>query len=152
MIKNYTSAVPASRSISYIEHQLVIHGATDIVKRYGPNKELTEICFAIDTKGARIPFMLPARVDRVEKVLMAQVRRPKPGTKQRVKEQAEKTAWKIISDWVAVQMSLIELGQVEFLEVFLPYVYDMNKQETFFEKMKGNGFLQLTQHGGRGHE
>ena len=143
MIKNYTSSVPAIRSLAYIEHQLVIHGATDIVKRYGPNKELTEICFAVETQGRRIPFMLPARVDRVEKVLLAQIRRPKPDTKQRVKEQAERTAWKIISDWVAVQMSLIELGQVEFLEVFLPYVYDATKQQTFFEKMKESGYRML---------
>ena len=143
MIKNYTSSVPAIRSISYIEHQLVVHGARDIMKQYGSKGELSELCFTIETNGKRIAFALPARVERVEKILMAQVKKPRPDTKKRVKEQAERTAWKIISDWVVIQMSLIELGQAEFLEIFLSYVYDPAKRQTYFERMKENKFRQL---------
>lgn len=146
MIKNYTSTVPATKSIAYIEHQLIRHGARDIVKHYGPKGELEEVCFSMDTNGKRIPFALPARVYRVEKMFMDNIKRPRADTVKRVREQAERTAWKFLSDWVDIQMGLIELGQVEFLEVFLPFVYDVAKRQTFFEKMKGNGYLQLTEH------
>lgn len=144
MIKNYTSTVPANRSISYIENRLVKHGARDIVKRYGPSGELSELCFSIETQKRRIAFKLPARVYRVEKVLMGEVRRPNINTEKRVKAQAERTAWKLLSDWIDIQLSLIELGQTEILEVFLPYVYDAAKGQTFFERMKEGGYRLLS--------
>ncbi len=115
------------------------------MKRYGPRGELSEVCFTIETNGKRLPFMLPARIDRVEKILMDEVRRPRPETKKRVKDQAERTAWKLLSDWVDIQISLIHLGQVEFLEVFLPYVYDPARHQTFFEKLKEGGYKMLPQ-------
>jgi hypothetical protein len=31
------------------------------------------------------------------------------------------------------------------MEVFLPYAYDMQNDQTFFQKMKGNGFKQLSE-------
>lgn len=143
MIKNYTSTVPAAKSISYIEHRLVKHGARDIVKRYGPRGELSEICFSKEAGGRKVPFLLPARVSRVESVFMGEVRRPRPDTAKRIKAQAEKTAWKLMADWVDIQMSLVEIGQVELMEVFLPYVYDVAKERTFFEHMKDSGYKLL---------
>ena len=143
MIKNYTSQVPSSRSITYIEHRLVSNGARDIMKQYGPEGELTAICFTIEINGNKIPFKLPAKVERCFDILMAQVKRPQPNTKKIKKQQAERTAWKILADWVDIQMSLIELGQAEIMEIFLPYVYDAGKQQTFFERMKNNGFKLL---------
>ncbi len=147
-IKNYTSAVPVSRSTQYIEDKLVRHGARNIMKLYNEKKQLTGICFIIPVNGKDIPFKLPARVDNCEKVLKGAVHRPKPGTYERIREQAERTAWKLVSDWVDIQMSLIELDQVEFIEVFLPYVYDPREEKTYFEKIKGNGLLQITEHAG----
>jgi hypothetical protein len=40
-------------------------------------------------------------------------------------------------------MSLIELDQAELVEVFMPYIYDYSKNQTFFEKMKTTGFIML---------
>lgn len=145
MVKNYTSTVPAMRSISYIENRLVKHGARDIFKRYGPEGELSEICFSIQTEGRRVPFQLPARVNRVEKVLKGEIKRPRPDTIKRIKAQAERTAWKLISDWVDIQLSLVELGQAELMEVFLPYIYDAAKEQTFFECMKEGKYKLLAE-------
>jgi hypothetical protein len=41
----------------------------------------------------------------------------------------------------------VELGQGEFLEVFLPYVYDPAKEQTFFERIKENGYKMLPEGG-----
>lgn len=143
MLKNYTSTVAASRSVSHIEDMLVRHGATDIYKKYTPEKKLEAISFMLCVQGRKVPFKVPARVDNVEKVLRGMVRKPKPGTMQKITQQAERTAWRLVSDWVDVQMSLIELGQVHIMEVFLPYVYDVSKDQTFYEKLVVSNFKAL---------
>jgi len=143
MIKNYTSQVPASRSVQHIEDCLIRHGARNIIKMYDDEKKLESLCFIMTIDGKDIPFKLPASVDKVEKALKASVRRPTKATYTRIKEQAERTAWRLQSDWVDVQMSLIELNQVEIMQVFLSYVYFPAQKQTFFERIKGNGYLLL---------
>lgn len=60
-----------------------------------------------------------------------------------IKEQAARTAWKLLADWIDIQLSLVELDQVEMLEIFMPYIYDAVKEQTFFERMKDSGFKLL---------
>jgi hypothetical protein len=143
VLKNYTSQVPASRSIAAIEAKLAHHNAHQILKKYDERKRVSAIAFIVKVNGADLPFQLPARVKQCEQVLRAQVRRPQPGTFERIKAQAERTAWKIVSDWIDAQMAMIELSQVEFMEVFLPYVYDVANDQTYFERLKEHGFKAL---------
>ena len=143
-IKNYTSTVPSDRSVSFIEHRLVSAGATHISKVYeGEPLRLRGITFQIPINGIPLLFKLPAKTDAVFKVLYAEVRKPRPTTKQTIEEQAERTSWKILADWVDIQISMIKLEQAEFIEVFLPYSWDPNKNQTLFEKFKDGGFKQL---------
>jgi hypothetical protein len=144
MIKNYTSTVAVSRSIQHIEDCLIRRGAKNILKEYDENKKLASICFTLTVDGKETPFKLPASVEQVKKILKASVRRPTSATYEKIKDQAERTAWKLQSDWVDIQMSLIELNQVEILQVFLAYVYDPARQQTYFEKMKASGYKLLT--------
>lgn len=144
MLKNYTSTVPATRSISYIETKLAQKGATQILKLYDATARVEGICFIIPMNGRDMPFKLPAKVAECEKVLMANLTsRARPETKKKIPQQAERTAWKILSDWVEAQMAMIELSQVEILEVFLSYVYDHQKQQTFFEQIKEKNYKAL---------
>jgi len=141
MIKNYTSQVPVARSISYIEAKLVMHGALDIMKRY-EGQELQAISFIISVNGRKVPFKLPARTANVEKVLRgARTRTPE----SKIKEQAARTAWKLVSDWVDIQMALIELKQVDIMEVFLPYIFYPDKDGglTLYEKLSASQFKVL---------
>ena len=145
MVKNYTSQVPASRSVNRIEERLVKYGAKNILKLYESGK-LIGVAFIVVVDGLDMSFRLPARVDRVEKQLRGLVHRPRSGTLDRIADQAERTALRLLSDWVDVQMSLIELDQVELIEVFMPYIYDYTKNKTLFEKMKDTGFAMLEDH------
>ena len=142
MVKNYTSQVPVGRAVQHIEDCLVKHGAKNILKLFEDQK-LVGIAFIVSVNGMDLPFRLPARIDRVEKQLRSLVRKPRSGTMSRISDQAQRTAWKLLADWVDIQMSLIELDQVEFIEVFMPYIYDHAKGQTFFERMKENGFKML---------
>ena len=144
MIKNYTSTVPALRSINAIESNLVKHGARNILKTYTPQGKIEGLAFILEVTGKKMPFKLPARVDRVAAKLKESIKKPRKDTLKRVADQAERTSWKILSDWVGIQMALIDLDQAKIMEVFLPYLYDHNKQTTYFEQLESNDFKQLT--------
>ena len=55
-------------------------------------------------------------------------------------EQARKTGWRIIKDWIDSQISLIAINTVKFEQVFLPYMYDMETNQTLFEKFEKRDF------------
>lgn len=144
-LKNYTSTVPAITSIGRIQKALVDAGATDISMKYDQE---TKVCIAITFRmiiAGQMPmfFQLPAKIEPCFKVLYAEIKRPQADTKQKVREQAERTAWKIISDWVDIQLSMILLEQAEPLQVFLPYAYDPANEETFYQKLQKTNFKAL---------
>lgn len=141
-IKNYTSTTPAITSMGRIERCLVQAGATDISKKYNDGA-CTAITFRMMVNMHPILFQLPAKIDACFKVFWNEVKRPKADTKQRIKDQAERTAWKIVCDWVEVQLSMIHLEQAEALEIFLPYAYDPGSDQTFYSKLKEGGFKAL---------
>lgn len=142
-LKNYTSTVDADKSISRIERLLVDVGAKNINKQYAEDKTLKSITFLIDINGQTIAFRVEAKIDLVFKILWAEVKRPQPTTKARVTDQAERTAWKIVQDWVESQITMVQLQQAELAQVFLPYAYDPVKDQTFYQSIKGANFKAL---------
>lgn len=135
-IKNYTSTVDASRSMSKIEELLVEIGATNINKQYS-DKICTGITFLLfDTQLQQtLPFHLKAQVEECFTVLWQDVKRPRPDTRSAIHQQASRTAWKILCDWTEVQCTMILLGQAKPLQMFLPFMYDMKSSETLFDKI-----------------
>lgn len=129
-IKNYTSSVPADRSVALTERVLVEIGATNIMKEY-EKKTLEAISFSILLNGVRIPFRLPAKVEAVKRLLRCSG------------EQAARTAWKNVYEWVQLQSVMIKLEQAEVVEVFMPYIYSMEHGKTLYELSKDNGFQKL---------
>ena len=143
-LKNYTSTVSVLRSIAYIESKLTQNGARQILKEYGPTGKVDCICFTIPLQGKDVHFKLAARIAQCEEVLKQNLSsRVKPETRKKLPAQAERTAWKIISDLVEVQMAMIELKQREVMEIFLPYVYNCETKQTFFEQIKERKFKAL---------
>ena len=135
-IKNYTSSIDASRSMARIEELLVEIGATNINKQYA-DKICTGITFLLFDLQLQqtIPFHLKAQVEECFTILWKDVKRPRPDTKDLLKKQASKTAWKILSDWTEIQCSMILLGQAKPLQMFLPFMYDTKNNETLFDKV-----------------
>ena len=145
MIKNYTSSVPMLTSISRIEYRLAKAGALHIAKSY-KNEMPVGMMFQLDNgKGIPLTFKLPAKTDKVFEWLRYQRKRP-PTKSQlaQLEQQANRTAWKILSDWIDIQISMIEIGHTEAMQVFLPYAYDVNEDKTLYEKIKETNFKMLT--------
>jgi hypothetical protein len=143
-LKNYTSSIPVHRTISYIEAYLAECGVVGITKEYA-DKTPVAIFFHIDLGTAgRFTIRLPARVVEVQEYLWRDYvtgkSRPQK-TKEDFADQAARTAWKIQQDWVQVQMSLIKLRQVEFLEVFMGFLWD--GKQSYYNKLKTRSFRAL---------
>ena len=116
-IKNYTSTVDVYTSLGKIQGALASHGARQIMVDYDGAGQPVGVTFAIETPGGRRGFALPANIDGVVAVF----------ARQKVKadrEQAAKTGWKNLQDWVLAQMAIIEAGMAQMDEVFLPYMTD----------------------------
>lgn len=147
-LKNYTSTVPMINSIQRIEHRLAQVGALHITKSYpqdGSGKPIG-MTFQIEVNGIPITFKLPAEVESTFNYMVKQ--KSKPPTKsqmENLKAQADRTAWKILSDWVDIQISMIELGKRDFIQTFLAESYDLNTGKTFYEKIKESNFQKLLQ-------
>lgn len=140
-LKNYTSSVPVNKTISRIEQLLASAGACGISKDYASNK-LTALNFRIVLPTSKeISIRLPANVEAVYDSLEKAIKKPRKGTLENLKAQAERTAWKLMQDWVEVQMSLIQMQQADFMQVFLPYVWD--GRQTFYHALKEKNFLAL---------
>lgn len=131
-IKNYTTKIDCYTSIGEIQAALAKHGARKIMIDYGESGEPNGIAFAIQQSNTCQMFILPANVDGVMAVFK----------KQKVKadrEQAERTAWRNVRDWIMAQMAFIESGNVQMDEIFLPYLTDGKK--TLYEAYKSGQLL-----------
>jgi len=133
-LKNYSTEISAMKSISEIQANLVLHGASSIMVNYGPDREPESLSFIIPTNQGNIPFRLPANVKAVQTLLEKQKAkdRNRPG-------QATRVAWRIIKDWVAAQVAIIETEMVTIEQVFLPYML-VKGQSTLYEAMLDKGF------------
>lgn len=52
-------------------------------------------------------------------------------------------AWRILKDWVEVQMALLDMKMVQFEEIFMPYI-EINNGQTLYEKLEEQQFLLET--------
>lgn len=134
-IKNYTTTVPAAQSVAEISGMLATHGASKIQQEYMGGQPVS-IAFQVDTENGIRGFYLPANTCAVTAVLQ----------KQKVRataEQAQRVAWRILRDWVAAQMAIIETEMVAVDEVFLPYMADRSGR-TVYQLYQANQ-LMLTE-------
>ena len=136
-IKNYTTTINANKTIREIQELLSKHGANAIMTEYN-NGEVIGLSFKIMTPRGEIGVRLPANTDRVLQVLRNQ--RKKNNQVKDTMEQATKTAWRIIKDWIDAQMAILETEMVEMEEIFLPYIIN-NDGQTLYQAFKNNQLM-----------
>ena len=129
-------------SVNKIKKVLLEVGAQTFNEEY-EHGILTAVNFSIDINHTTHFFKLPANIGAIESILKSKVKRPVKGTFERIAKQAERTAWKVVLDWVEIQCTMIQMRQAEFVQVFLPYVFMPAQNKTFFEVLKGQDFQLL---------
>lgn len=144
-MRNYTSTVPAEKSIALIESKLVEAGASQISKEYSKDGQVVALSFTLlaDRNTMQfLPVRLPANVAACLTVLKARRKSWSAAGDRADQQQAPRTAWKLLLDWVDVQLSMIELRQAEAAQIFLPYVVSPSGK-TFFEAIRDDGYRAL---------
>src|SRR5204863_3669172 len=116
-LKNYTSSVPVSETIRRIEAVLIRCGVTGIMKEYvGTSGKISAITFRVKTEGVDVAIRLPANEEQAINALwlayadgdkLTQDGQGLAWSSKKKKradfvEQGERTAWKIIQDWIEV--------------------------------------------------
>ena len=143
-IKNYTTDVPVNKTVSEIHLLLADHGAKRILFDYGTDSKITAISFTIDTPQGEQAVRLPANAERVRAVLHQQRINQRNGSRSQIddsQEQAERVAWRIVKDWLAAQLAILETEMVTVQQVFLPYF--LNRQGQTLYEVYISGALML---------
>lgn len=122
-VLNYTTKVAASKSLSEMQAMLVKHGATRIAVDYADDAA-TGLTFSLPTPhGVRL-FSLPVDVNAMEALLS--VMKPSGGmglAAFRSRAHAERVAWRVMKDWLAAQLALIQTQMATLDQVMLPYLH-----------------------------
>lgn len=140
---NYTSGVPAEKSIADIERALSRAGATKVAKDYSGDGTVVAFFFSIPTGHGDMVFRMPCDVDKVFTVFMADIKRPHANTEKNMRDKASRVAWRILLDWIQAQIAMIKLQQVKPQQAFLPYAYDARTKQTLFDRLESSGYKLL---------
>ena len=132
---NYTTKIDADKTANEIARCLSMHGAQAVMTEYDEQNGLIKsIAFRVKVADQVMSFRLPCDWRPVLRVLE---NNPKVERRYKTQEQAVRTAWRIVKDWVEAQMALVETQMVTVGEVFLPYAVMRNGQ-TLSENMQND--------------
>ena len=142
---NYTTSIEATKTVAEIQSILAKHGAKAILIDYGESGTIEACSFRVITPKGDVAIRLPVDPEAVLKVLTQQSRLGRVPKRYLNQAQAIRVAWRILKDWVAAQMAILETEMVKMEQIFLPYVitkdgqtvYELFKQKQF--KMLGEG-------------
>ncbi len=145
-----TTQIAPENTIAEINSLLVKAGAKQILTEYGPDKQVSAVCFMLEVKGTPLRFRLPCRWRAVQIILASRSREYKNAWNPQRKEealkkheaQARRVAWRIVLRWVQAQLAFVETEMVKTEEVFMSYLQMPNGQ-TAFEMLEQKGFPQL---------
>ena len=118
-ILNYTTEVPAAKSAYEIQARLAEAGALEIRIEYSPDGKVAAMAFSIMTKLGVVAYRLPANVDGVHQAIVRS--KSRISARQWKREQSERIAWRILKDWIEVQLAFVKVQLADMAEVFLPY-------------------------------
>jgi hypothetical protein len=139
-LKNFSTSIEVEKTVMEIERMLAKFGAKKTLKEYNANGEVVGLAFIIDTINGELPIKLPAKIDKIEQVFKVQVSRgllpKKYWGSDWTHQQAARTAWRTIKDWIDAQLALINVEMVKVEEIFLPYAYSARLGQTLFEAVE----------------
>lgn len=132
MLLNYTTKVPPEQTISEIQKMLSQHDVSAMMTEYdGPH--VSAVSFQIKKDGKPMGFRLPCNWKAVYAIFESNAgtrniydANRKARIEEERKDQAIRTAWRIIHTWVKAQLALVEVNMVTVPQVFLPYIIMMD--------------------------
>lgn len=136
-LRNYTTKVPANRSIQEIQEMLQKGGATGVLLEYEKGTgRIESLAFKMDLAGQQVGFKLPIKWRQASMVMQ---REGNPRVND--DEYCYRVAWRIIRNWLEQQMALIEIEMVGMQEIFLPYAIQKNGDTLYKNILENPKFL-----------
>ncbi len=123
-ILNYSSKIEASVTIGEINAILSKFRARKITLDNDEDGYPVALTFGLSHLDSYMFFTVPCDYKKVLEVMRKQ------GVRNDFikKDQAVRTSWRIIKDWIEAQLALIESEQVTVNDVFLPFALTRNGQ------------------------
>jgi hypothetical protein len=132
---NYTTQIDPTKTAAECISRLAAHGATAIGMTYDKGFP-TGLQFQIMTAHGMQAYALPVNVDGTYNALQKAARARRIPQSKATREQAQRTGWRVIKDWLEAQLALIEAGVADMSEVMLPWmlVDGQTVYQTFLER------------------
>lgn len=131
---NYTTQIESIKTVGEIQGILAGHGAKSILTDYDEDGHIEALSFRVITPQGDVAIRLPIDPEAVLKVLTKQSRLGRVPRRYLTHAQAVRVAWRIVKDWVAAQMAILETEMVKMEQIFLPYVIT-DSGKTLYEAM-----------------
>jgi hypothetical protein len=138
---NYTTTIAAARSVAEIQELLGEHGADRVMIGYTLRRP-SSISFTLDTPAGVRGFTLPVDVTAMHRVLQQQYGTREIERRYATPEQAERTAWRVVKDWLAAQLTLVAAEMATLEQVMLPYLVD-ETGATLYQRYLASGLPAL---------
>jgi hypothetical protein len=144
-MKNYTTKIPAKQTVGEITELLTEHYAENIMIINNDRKPKA-IKFILIVVDKEVGFLLEANVDATYRAMVADKKVTKA---HKNKEQAERTAWRTLKEYLHIKLDYISIEQnkearmLKMQEEFFGSMITPNNK-TVFELFKENQQLLLT--------
>lgn len=144
---NYTTTIPATRTMGEIQAMLAAHGAVGVATRYALG-EPTAVQFALVTPSGQRAFDLPIDIDAMHQLLTRESNAGKlrGGMSRAVmtsRAHAARVAWRVVKDWLAAQLALTAAGMATVDQVMLPYLVVNTDGQTLYQRYLDAGMPAL---------
>lgn len=124
---NYSTQIDPNKTAGECQRMLAKAGASEIMMRFNGHGHPVALAFAIQTIHGPRQFQLPTDAEAVLKVLQ----RDKVPPKLRNVDQAHRVAWRILKDWLAAQLAILDTEMVNLDQIFLPFMLDPNGKSVY---------------------
>ena len=139
---NYTTRVEPHITASEISELLVRNGAVQIMQEFDGEGNVEALRWATEGQYGRLGYSMPVNYDAVFDILTQQGNVYKSDPAKR-RQQARRTAWRILKVWVQGQIALVQTGMVDIEEVFLPYMLSRQGDRTLYAALSDRHFTNL---------
>ncbi len=121
-IKDQTTTISVDKTLAEITRLLGAHGARRITIDYDGKGNPSALAFSIDTPLGERAFLLPANVDGVWRALTKGYEEGRVQRRFASREQAARTAFRILKDWLEAQVAIIDAGMASMDEALFAYL------------------------------
>lgn len=139
-ILNYTTKIDAWKTVNEVQQIMSKHNVSHFsIKNEGSWP--VALSFTINHLGQPLNFLLPCNHEGVLECMKRDRKIPKSS---KTMEQALRTSWRIIKDWVEAQLAIVDAEIMPIQEVFMSRLIISSSGETLSDRLlHGDGMKLL---------